>query len=374
MIFAPAREEQGRQADEKSKPDTAAAESAEVILNSDLNREFFRWTHCIVALWLVFSGHRFFSSVVEESKQYQPGTIFLQLADQCHVLGVDYESITISMSRAGMDRVQRMHPWCLDLYRYNFTVGVDAQEEKSGYERLRRSEKTCEASTVDGDHLVPASHRVGDRVDCWRPMMSLTNLSVALISCGRPTCTAADIYSCSVPDCVQLTDPAEEFLLAFGHNDIWEVLGRCLMLSGVVMMFSVIAGELRYPQAVTCIVKRNLLCSVLISFASAFYAFMIVGVSSEVIQEYIVSRVGVYFDGLMWTALAVSIADEIIEIVRGRVDTRDVGDDEDLSFSEWRRLFLMGVMVCCINSRRPQYFLRPLYTLFDSMKDGDFAY
>jgi hypothetical protein len=241
-----------------------------------------------------------------------------------------------------MDGVQRTYSTCFDLYVYNFTIGFEAREELHGCERLRRSEKTCEASDLEGELIVPASHSAGNEVDCWRPKIGFANLSVRTLSCGRPECTAADIYSCSDPNCVQLTDPAEEFLLTFGDPDIWARFGIGFLLAGFLVILSVIFSELFQPQAVTCVINRSVEFSLLSVFVLVVYITSFHGdvLSFETVLKYVDLHRGVYFTDLFFTTMYFSALEEISLAVRSRVMLNKILNDwcsEDFSDDDENR-------------------------------------
>ena len=182
---------------------------------------------------------------VGESESLQDDEIFVRLRDRCLALGVYHESRTESHARTGLDGVEREVFFCVDTYRYNFSVGSDSRIKISGPERLRRSEVACEASAEEGAHRAPGSLEIGDEVDCWRPLLNLQSISLERISCERPTCTLADVYSCSDPYCVQLTDPAEQFRLYFIAEYTLIELGEYFILSGVSILLALFGAEIR---------------------------------------------------------------------------------------------------------------------------------
>lgn len=187
-----------------------------------------------------------------------------KLGPQCEVLAVRHESITQERTWIALDGIERPYSVCLDLYWYNFTFdsnliakGDFEDIEESGPERHLRSTTSCEESSAlleDQAHAIPrnasllaalaslpghpdfsrSSYTVGDRVDCWRPRFVLdpSNYSFAdEIECGRPVCRLSDALSCDTPDCVQLSDPAEQ--ASDLANDWWFWIGVTLFISGI---------------------------------------------------------------------------------------------------------------------------------------------
>ena len=102
------------------------------------------------------------------SERFQQSETFVKLPVKCIASGFYQESTTESVARTGLDGVEREDFFCVDTYRYNFSVGNDRSIELSGEERLRRSEKTCEASAVEGMSPAAARLKVGDRADGHR--------------------------------------------------------------------------------------------------------------------------------------------------------------------------------------------------------------
>merc|ERR1711988_1468328 len=103
------------------------------------------------------------------------------------------------------------------MYRYNFTVGSDSRVELSAGRKCSVQKKLVRNLLLTSAERERSLHRqvhvAGDRFDCWRPKVHLGKIFVQRISCGRPVCMVADVYACVDPDCVQLTDPAEQFRL-----------------------------------------------------------------------------------------------------------------------------------------------------------------
>jgi hypothetical protein len=64
----------------------------------------------------------------------------------------------------------------------------------------------------------------------------------------------ADVYSCSGPDCVQLRDPAEELLLRFPLGFAFTDFGEYFIISGVSMVFSLLAAEYKAPDTTLYVV------------------------------------------------------------------------------------------------------------------------
>ena len=180
---------------------------------------------------------------------------FVRLRDQCRVFAVSLKnSVTESSAQAGLDGVEREVSVCVDVYQYNFTISRDGRIDRSGLERVRRSESGCEASAGEREHRATARLESGDRVDCWRPLMYFGELVVEQLSCARPVCTLAEVYSCRDPDCVQLSDPAEEFMLRFALNSAWIEFGRYFLLSGISMVLTLLAAEYIAPDTTLYVV------------------------------------------------------------------------------------------------------------------------
>ena len=59
---------------------------------------------------------------IEPTVVFKKGS-FLKLRNRCTVLGVAHESRTVSRERRGLDGVLRERFFCVDLYRYNFSIG-----------------------------------------------------------------------------------------------------------------------------------------------------------------------------------------------------------------------------------------------------------
>jgi len=146
------------------------------------------------------------------------------------------------------DGVQREVFVCAETYYYNFSVGRKNSTRTSGPDRLRRSAGTCEASAPKGKHAAPPRFKYGDQVACWRPVMQLEDTIVERFSCGRPVCTAADVYSCGDIDCVQLSDPAEQFVVLYKKDVALVELGWYSMSSGCFMALALFAAECRAPE------------------------------------------------------------------------------------------------------------------------------
>jgi hypothetical protein len=187
--------------------------------------------------------------------------------------------------------------------------------------------------------MVPASHFAGNQVDCWRPNIGFANLSADTISCGRSSCTAADIFSCSDPNCVQLTDPAEEFLLVFGDAELWGNFGRCFVLSGFLVTSSVIFSRLFCPQAATCVANRSVVIAVLSVFGFAFYvtAFQADVLSFETVWRHVGLDQGVLCYDFIATTMYFSALEEICAVLRERVNIRRILDE--VCSDVWMSLF-----------------------------------
>jgi hypothetical protein len=186
---------------------------------------------------------------IEEHRRSGPEQTFLKLRTVCNVTAIHHECRTESYTRFDIDGVEREYFRCMDLFQYNFSAGAEPQVEILGYDRLGRAEQTCEASTIEKKHLLPTSWKVGDQVACWRPQMDISNMTVQGKFCGRTNCTLADVYSCDVPDCVQITDPAKQFDLVCSNHAFDSVLSRCLIMCGVAVMSSISLVKFSCPQA-----------------------------------------------------------------------------------------------------------------------------
>jgi hypothetical protein len=163
---------------------------------------------------------------------------------------VDREYLTReSRTRTGLDGIEREDFVCIEAYRYKFSVSDDRRIEKSGLERQQRSDETCEASASETTHPAAGSHKIGDRVQCWRPFEHLHEIIVQRISCGKPVCTLADVYSCDDLDCVQLTDPAGQFRFRFGNASAWIDFGWYFILSSYAMVLLLVSAELSSRHA-----------------------------------------------------------------------------------------------------------------------------
>ena len=104
-------------------------------------------------------------------------------------------------------------------FRYTISIGADAAIEKSGPEKVRRFSTDCQRYITDEAYRLSPSIRVGNKARCWRLRKDLYKDAISSRLCGRPVCTLADVYSCSVVGCVQLTDP-EEQLSDLQANDL----------------------------------------------------------------------------------------------------------------------------------------------------------
>jgi hypothetical protein len=190
------------------------------------------------------------TKIADETEIFQPEKAFMKLRARCTALGVDREYLTTeSHTRTGLDGIEREEFVCIEAYRYKFSVSDDRRIEKSGLERQQRSDETCEASASETTHPAAGSHKIGDRVQCWRPFEHLHEIIVQRISCGKPVCTLADVYSCDDLDCVQLTDPAGQFRFRFGNASAWIDFGWYFILSSYAMVLLLVSAELSSRHA-----------------------------------------------------------------------------------------------------------------------------
>jgi hypothetical protein len=110
----------------------------------------------------------------------------------------------------------------------------------------------------DEEHLAAARLAIGDQVDCWRPRMDLSNISVDTESCGLPHCTSAHVYSCVATGCVQLTTPKEEFDYFFRGHAPLIAIGRYLVVTGLAMAFTGIGVYVLSPPSTSFLATRGL--------------------------------------------------------------------------------------------------------------------
>jgi len=101
---------------------------------------------------------------------------------------------------------------------------------------------------VDVTRLEARALAVGDQVDCWRPRMHVSNISVAKDVCGQPVCTLEHIYSCVTENCVQLTSPATQFLSVFRGRAALLTMGKYFGVSGGAIAFIMSFMELCSPE------------------------------------------------------------------------------------------------------------------------------
>ena len=181
---------------------------------------------------------------------------FINLGGPCtvsEVLRGPYR--TEHLSRTGLDGVQREVLICVEIQQYKFSVVPDSHEDTSGLERHRRWKKSCEASDeADGGRLSKERLNEGDEVGCWRPLMQLDSFVAPGISCGRPVCTSADVYSCGHPDCVQLRVPAEEFKVRAKGQARWIEFCAYFLFSGFSMLLALLVAELTASRTPVCVV------------------------------------------------------------------------------------------------------------------------
>ena len=78
--------------------------------------------------------------------------------------------------------------------------------------------------------------------------MELEGIVVVRLSCGRPVCTLADVYTCGNPDCVQLNDPAAQFLFLNAEDSAFLQLGGYFVYSGCSMVLALEAEEFRVKK------------------------------------------------------------------------------------------------------------------------------
>jgi hypothetical protein len=192
------------------------------VLQKHINLLYFRgWTLFVLGCLCVRAG----TIAGKRSERFGPGNKFAKLRATCTAFGVYRESSTESLTREGIDGVEREHFSCVDTRWYNFSVGTDHRIERSGPERVRRSEMKCEATASEGANLTSTGIGSGERVDCWRPVLHLQNITLEGIPCGRPLCNLADVYSCDNPDCVQVSDPAGQFIVFTGEESALKDFG-----------------------------------------------------------------------------------------------------------------------------------------------------
>ena len=170
----------------------------------------------------------------------------------------------------------------------------------SGPELLQRGEGKCEDFGRNMRH--PPGLLERDQADCWRPTYRLSRDSIERLSCNRPVCTLADIFSCSVPDCVQLTDPEEQVPL-----DLNELIGISFVLVGVWTVVFILIVELRMVR-IWVAVRSQILCASVTSFILVMqwyiYSEIAIQVLSDAILEGIMSQMnfGQIFIYLMMAA------------------------------------------------------------------------
>ena len=141
------------------------------------------------------------------AEAYDPATDFTAVQGGCQITSMTHTA----------DQRQDKNPYCVDVYRYNFTIGSSGTLYQSAPDEQRHSSGTRCADVTQ----LPALYSVGESIVCWE----LAN--------GRTKSDVDSFYTCGNSACVKALDPAVEYADALGSATLFITLGSIFLGVGL---------------------------------------------------------------------------------------------------------------------------------------------
>jgi len=142
--------------------------------------------------------------------EYDPYVDFVPVNTGCRIVSVSYKA----------SQRQDNHPYCVDVYTYNFTL---ADEPSGPFLLSGADEKSHQKGTkCSKSSPLPASLTADTVVSCWQPAagVSVTHLE--------------SFYSCGNAECIKVLDPSSEYDDKLSTATLLVVLGAIFLPLGVV--------------------------------------------------------------------------------------------------------------------------------------------
>ena len=161
-------------------------------------------------------------SVVEA---FDPATDFTVVLGGCQIDSVMHVA----------EQRQDRSPYCVDVYRYSFTIGISGTLYQSALHEQRRQRHSSGTNCADVMQL-PALYSVGETIVCWEP------------ASGKSKSDVDSLYKCGNSACVKALDPAVEYADALGSATLFITLGSIFLGVGLSACGIVGAAVKRCPS------------------------------------------------------------------------------------------------------------------------------